>query len=106
MYIDTEYLGYGVGAVMAFWFFGLIIGVVLNIFRRISLFSILFFVSYFIFYRGTSWSDDFIQLPPGIDWSACFSDIVLLVTPLIVLFVGFGAYNIIKKAIGYVGAKR
>lgn len=104
-YIDMEYLGYGAGLVLAFFFLGLVLSVVFGMLRRIG---------YFIFCVGVSWyvlnhlsgsaaySADFILLPPGIDWGAVCSDIVLLITPLVSFAVVFGVYRIFSKALNYV----
>ena len=105
MYLDLTWLGYGVGLVLGFWFFGLVVSIVFGILKRIGYLGILFCVYFLYLYSGLVSAADFIQLPAGIDWISVFSDIVTLITPLVVFFVGFGAYSMVKRVLSKVGNK-
>ena len=86
---------------MGFWFFGLVLSVVFGVLRRIGWFVLLFCLSVGLG-GSSSQASDFITLPPGIDWSSVFIDLVALITPLVIFSVGFGAYRIVAKCLNQV----
>ena len=83
-YFDITFLGYGAGLVIAFWFFGLCISQVFAVLRKIGFWCLLL-VPFFAVDPGKVFATDFIQLPPGIDYSAVFFDIVALIQDVIAM---------------------
>lgn len=100
-YVDLSFLGTGIGLIIAFWFFGLCISVVLGIFNKFMKISVAFFFVYFCSVGGVQ-AADFIVVPDSIDWSAVFFDIVSLIAPFGVIALCFGAFQIIRKSLGFV----
>lgn len=99
-YFDISYFGSGIGVVIAFWFFGLVVSVVFGILRKIGFWILIFaFIYLFSSHPVVLYADDFINLPSGLDWSSAFGDIVALVSPFVLFAVGFGAYKIIRKVL-------
>jgi len=77
------------------------LSVVFGILRRIGWCVFLLCLSA-VLGGSSSQAADFITLPPGIDWSSVFTDLVALVSPLVVFAVGFGAYRVFAKCLSLV----
>jgi len=100
-YFDITFLGYGAGLVIAFWFFGLCVNRIFSILQKIGFWCALLIPSLFLF-PSKNYADDFIQLPPGIDWASVFSDLMALISPFVLIAICFCVYKIIKKALLYI----
>lgn len=97
-YIDVSFLGTGIGVVIAFWFFGMCISVVLGIFNKFMKISIGLFFAYWVSVVPVQ-ASDFIVVPDSIDWAAVFTDVVALVAPFGVIAVGFGVFHVVRRAL-------